>query len=152
MRFIRFLLPSSASKKASLRITDALHRQIREAAGHSDDNALPRVASFFTLGYFYGFVRTGFDNMGLDGEPLTEKYFRPICKGIPGNFYKVIRETGKAYQDALQQHDDSSEALYRQGLAAGIADADVFRPASTAQATRLSQFLIEGATGDATSS
>ncbi len=140
MRFIRSLLPRSAAQKASLRITDALHGQIRQAAEQSRDKALPGVASFFTLGYFYGFVRTGFDNMALDGEILAERYFRPICKGIPGNFYRVIRQTGKLFEAAMP-NDQAGKQLYEQGLAAGIADADMFRPSSTTQARRLQQFL-----------
>ncbi|PCI07419.1 MAG: hypothetical protein COB77_04705 [Gammaproteobacteria bacterium] len=118
---------SNKQRKAARRIASELHRQVRDAIKANEAEASSRVTSLFTLGYLYGLLRQGFTNQGFQGEAMAEKYFKPICKKIPGNFYKVIREQSDELEIAIEKNDKESISFYESGLNAGIHDAVMFR-------------------------
>lgn len=128
-------------KKAATKISSELHRQIREAVRADEIKASARVASLFTLGYLYGFIRLGFINQGFQDEQLTQKYFKSVCKDIPGNFYKVIFEQCNALDSAIELGNKKGVALYEAGLEAGIHDADRFSTSTENAASNLFQYL-----------
>ncbi|MBL4711929.1 MAG: hypothetical protein JKX75_05430 [Gammaproteobacteria bacterium] len=131
----------SNNKKAASKIANEMHRQIRDAIKANEAEASAHVTSLFTLGYLYGFLRQGFTNQGFQGEQLSEKYFKPVCKKIPGNFYNIIREQSDELDIAIEKNDTKAVALYEKGLAAGIHDAAMFTISSTNVANNLFYYL-----------
>lgn len=110
-------------KKAADRISQEIQRQIHDAIQVDTAKVSARVASAFTVGYVYGLIRKGFSQLGFQGDDLAEKHFKPVCKKIPGNFYKVMLGQYEKLDHAMKQSKEEEVSLYEMGLEAGIYDA-----------------------------
>ena len=136
------LSANNKQKKAANRISQVIQRQIHNAVHVDSANASARVVSAFTVGYVYGLIRQGFTQQGFQGEDLAEKHFKPVCKKIPGNFYKVMLGQYEKLDHAMKHDNEEQVVLYEMGLEAGIHDAASLTTAQKSEANNLHNYLL----------
>ena len=131
-------------KKAAKKISHELRRQIDAAMKTGGEAAGARVASLFTMGYLFSFIRLSFINLGFENEQLTQDHIRRICKAAPGNLYKVVLGQSEILKQTVTSGKKEATTLYDAGLAAGTFDAVTFIASSDKTANNLSKFLASG--------
>jgi hypothetical protein len=107
-----FLKSRRKLREARTKIGVDLHRQVRIAFMTDDKVASERLATSFTVGYVYSFIRNGFYSLGVDADSSIETQVRRVCDGIlPGKLYNIFSSQREALNFARGMKDQDSEIL-----------------------------------------